>query len=152
MGTNNIDHRDGGDVSAIDTGLPAMAEIMKPQYGPDPIHDVVLLFGIDTNEELPVLDLHLKRAIRRNLKVIVAHPRHTELARYDAPHLQYTPGSEVLLLNALLAAATAARTTRSLTQPRRRARSATSSCARSPVLRRKQLRQRLGCWPTPRAR
>ena len=79
VGTNNIDHRDGGDVSAIDTGLPAMAEIMKPQYGPDPIHDVVLLFGIDSNEELPVLDLHLKRAIRRHLKVIVAHPRHTEL-------------------------------------------------------------------------
>ena len=110
VGTNNIDHRDGGDVSAIDTGLPAMAEIMKPQYGPDPVHDVVLLFGIDTNEELPVLDLHLKRAIRRGkLKVIVAHPRNTELARYDAPHLQYTPGSEVLLLNALLAAATAAK-------------------------------------------
>ena len=104
VGTNNIDHRDGGDVSAIDTGLPALAEIMKPQYGPDPAHDVVLLFGIDTNEELPVLDLHLKRASRRgNLKVIVAHPRKTELMRYDAPHLQYTPGSEVLLLNALLA-------------------------------------------------
>lgn len=110
VGTNNIDHRDGGDMSAIATGLPAMAEIMKPQYGPDPVHDVVLLFGIDTNEELPVLDLHLKRSIRRGkLKVIIAHPRKTELARYDAPHLQYTPGSEVLLLNALLAAAAAAK-------------------------------------------
>ncbi len=110
VGTNNVDHRDGGDVSALDTGLPALAEIMKPQYGPDPKHDVVLLFGIDTNEELPVLDLHLKRAIRRGkLKVIVAHPRKTELMRYAAPHLQYNPGSEVLLLNALLAAAAAAR-------------------------------------------
>jgi NADH-quinone oxidoreductase chain G len=110
IGTNNIDHRDGGDVQALDTGLPALAEIMKPQYGPDPKHDVVLLFGIDSNEELPVLDLHLKRAIRRGkLKVIVAHPRKTELMRYDAPHLQYTPGGEVLLLNALLQAAAAAK-------------------------------------------
>ena len=110
IGTNNIDHRDGGDVTALDTGLPALAEIMKPQYGPDPKHDVVLLFGIDSNEELPVLDLHLKRAVRRGkLKVIVAHPRKTELMRYDAPHLQYTPGSEVLLLNALLGAAAAAK-------------------------------------------
>jgi NADH-quinone oxidoreductase subunit G len=110
IGTNNIDHRDGGDISALDTGLPALAEIMKPQYGPDPKHDVVLLFGIDSNEELPVLDLHLKRAIRRGkLKVIVAHPRRTELMRYDAPHLQYTPGGEVLLLNALLEAAVAAK-------------------------------------------
>ncbi len=106
IGSNNIDHRDGGDVSAIAGGLPALAEVMKPQYGPDPQHDVVLLFGIDSNEELPVLDMHLKRAIRRGkLKVVVAHPRQTELARYEAPHLQYTPGSEVLLLNALLAAA-----------------------------------------------
>ena len=65
VGTNNIDHRDGGDVSAIATGLPALAAMMKPQYGPDPEHDVVLLFGVDPSEELPVLDLHLKRAVRR---------------------------------------------------------------------------------------
>ena len=37
---------------------------MKPQYGPDPKHDVIMLVGIDPSEELPVLDLHLKRAVR----------------------------------------------------------------------------------------
>ena len=36
IGTNNIDHRDGGDVAAMPTGLPALADVMKPQYGPDP--------------------------------------------------------------------------------------------------------------------
>jgi formate dehydrogenase major subunit len=36
IGTNNIDHRDGGDVAALPTGLPALADVMKPQYGPIP--------------------------------------------------------------------------------------------------------------------
>ena len=65
IGTNNIDHRDGGDVAAVSTGIPALADVMKPQYGPNPKHDVIFLFGIDPSEELPVLDLHLKRAVRK---------------------------------------------------------------------------------------
>ena len=36
IGTNNIDHRDGAEVAALPTGLPALADVMKPQYGPDP--------------------------------------------------------------------------------------------------------------------
>ncbi len=107
IGTNNIDHRDGGDVAAMPTGLPALADVMKPQYGPEPKHDVIFLFGIDPSEELPILDLHLKRAVRRgNSKLIIAHPRRVELTRYKGPFLQYMPGSEVTLLNGLLRAAT----------------------------------------------
>ena len=55
VGTNNIDHRDGGDVAALPAGLPALTDLMKPQYGPDPQVDTVFLFGIDPSEELPVL-------------------------------------------------------------------------------------------------
>ena len=107
IGTNNIDHRDGADVAAVPGGMPSLAGVMKPQYGPAPQHDVILLFGIDPNEELPVLDLHLKRAVRRGkAQLIIAHPRQTELTRYQGPFLQYNPGSEVTLLNGLLRAAT----------------------------------------------
>lgn len=99
IGTNNIDHRDGGDVAALPTGLPALTEVMKPQYGPDPQVDTVLLFGVDPSEELPVLDLHLKRAVLRGgAKLIIAHPRKVELTRYDGPYLAYQPGGEVALL------------------------------------------------------
>ncbi len=99
IGTNNIDHRDGGDVAALPTGLPALTELMKPQYGPDPQVDTVLLFGVDPSEELPVLDLHLKRAVLRGgAKLIIAHPRKVELTRYDGPYLAYQPGREVALL------------------------------------------------------
>jgi predicted molibdopterin-dependent oxidoreductase YjgC len=75
---------------------------MKPQYGPDPKADVVMLVGVDPSEELPILDVHLKRSIRRGkMKVIVVHPRKVELTRYDGPFLQLKPGTEVTLLNGL---------------------------------------------------
>jgi predicted molibdopterin-dependent oxidoreductase YjgC len=71
--------------------------------------DTVLLFGVDPSEELPILDLHLKRAIRRGgLKLIIAHPRKIELTRYNQPYLGYRPGSEAALLNALTKYASAA--------------------------------------------
>ena len=102
IGTNNIDHRDGGDVAALPTGLPALADLMKPQYGPDPQVDTVLLFGVDPSEELPVLDLHLKRAVLRGgAKLIIAHARKIELTRYDGPYLAYQPGGEAALLGRL---------------------------------------------------
>jgi predicted molibdopterin-dependent oxidoreductase YjgC len=102
VGTNNIDHRDGGDVAALPVGIPALVDLMKPQYGPNPKADTIVLFGVDPSEELPILDVHLKRAVRRgNAKLIIAHPRKVELTRYDGPYLGYRPGSEATLLNGL---------------------------------------------------
>ncbi|MCX6045347.1 MAG: NADH-quinone oxidoreductase subunit NuoG [Chloroflexi bacterium] len=110
IGTNNIDHRDGGDVAALATGLPALADVMKPQYGPNPKVDTIFLFGVDPSEELPILDVHLKRAVRKGkAKLIIAHPRKIELTRYQGPYLGYKPGTEATLLNGLTAAALAAK-------------------------------------------
>lgn len=106
VGTNNVDHRDGADVAALPGGMPALADVMKPQYGPNPKVDTVLLFGVDPGEELPILELHLKRGVRRGgMKLVIAHPRRIELTRYNGPYLGYRPGSEVTLLNALTQAA-----------------------------------------------
>ena len=105
IGTNNIDHRDGGEVAALPSGLPALAELMKPQYGPDPKFDTVMLLGVDPSEELPILDLHLKRAVLRGgVKLIIAHARQIELTRYDGPYLAYLPGGESALVGRLLQA------------------------------------------------
>lgn len=54
IGTNNINHRNGGDVAALSTGLPALADVMKRQYGPNPKVDTIFLFGVDPGEELPM--------------------------------------------------------------------------------------------------
>ena len=103
IGTNNVDHRDGSDVAALPAGLPALTDVMKPQYGPNPKHDVIVLVGIDPSEELPVLDLHLKRAVRRGkAQLVIVHPRKIELTRYKGPFLQANPGTETTLINGLL--------------------------------------------------
>ena len=110
IGTNNIDHRNGGDVAALSTGLPALADVMKRQYGPNPKVDTIFLFGVDPSEELPILDVHLKRAVRRGkAKLIIAHPRKIELTRYNGPFLGYKPGTEATLLNGLTQFALAAK-------------------------------------------
>lgn len=112
IGTNNVDHRDGSAVAALPTGLPSLSSIMKPQYGPDPEYDCVLLFGIDPSEELPILDLHLKRSVNRaSMKLIIAHPRRIELTRYGGPYLSYLPGSEASLLAELTKATQSVATT-----------------------------------------
>ena len=109
IGTNNIDHRDGADVAALPTGMPALADVMKPQYGPNPKHDVIVLVGVDPSEEMPVLDVHLKRAVRRGkAQLVIVHPRQIELTRYDGPFLQVNPGTETTLLNGLLLTVTEA--------------------------------------------
>ncbi|MCB9139402.1 MAG: hypothetical protein H6642_13745 [Caldilineaceae bacterium] len=56
VGTNNVDHRDGGDVAALSTGIPSLAAVMQPQYGPPPQYDVIMLVGVDPSEEAPILD------------------------------------------------------------------------------------------------
>ncbi len=110
IGTNNIDHRDGGDVAALPAGMPALADVMKPQYGPDPKHDVIMLVGVDPSEEMPVLDVHLKRAVRRGkAQLVIVHPRQIELTRYNGPFLQANPGTETTLINGLLLALTVAK-------------------------------------------
>jgi hypothetical protein len=42
------------------------------------------------------------RRARGKAQLVIAHPRQIELTRYNGPFLQYTPGSEVTLLNGLL--------------------------------------------------
>ena len=78
IGTNNVDYPDGSAVRAHPTGLSAIADIAKS--------DLIVLVGIDPSEAAPVLDLHIKRAVRRGVKakLLIVHPRRIELAKYPA--------------------------------------------------------------------
>ncbi|HIQ05448.1 MAG TPA: NADH dehydrogenase (quinone) subunit G [Anaerolineae bacterium] len=102
IGTNNIDHRDGGEVLADPRGLSSISDLRNLRED-----DAIVLVGMDPSEEQPVLDLFIKRAVRRQgVKLIVLHSRQIELARYgDGRHgtyLIYQPGSEVMLFNGLV--------------------------------------------------
>ena len=73
VGTNNVDFSEGASVRALPTGLPAIADIAKS--------DVIVLVGFDPSEATPVLDLHIKRAVRRKgAKLLIINGRRIEAA------------------------------------------------------------------------
>ena len=64
--------------------------------------EAVLVFGSDVTAEAPVIDWQIEQACRkRDGKLVVANMRRVKLVRYAETFLQYRPGSEVQLANAL---------------------------------------------------
>ncbi len=97
VGTNNVDFADGSAVRAWPTGLSAITDIAKS--------DLIVLVGFDPSEATPVLDLHIKRAVRRaGAKLLIINPRRIELAKYPGAYLPVLPGNEAVLLSELMLA------------------------------------------------
>lgn len=97
MESPNIDHRMGSTRTGYAAGRPQPGAITSL-----PKADVVLILGADVTAEAPVLDLVLKRTLLpKKMKLVVANPRRTALNNWATSWLQYTPGQEVALLNAL---------------------------------------------------
>jgi formate dehydrogenase (NADP+) alpha subunit len=64
--------------------------------------EAVLVFGCDVTAEAPAIDWQIEQACRkRDGKLVLANMRRVKLVRYAETFLQYRPGSEVLLANAL---------------------------------------------------
>ncbi|HKI50623.1 MAG TPA: molybdopterin-dependent oxidoreductase [Geothermobacteraceae bacterium] len=62
----------------------------------------VLVFGADPTVEAPAVDWQIERSLRRvDGKLVVANLRKVKLSRHAHTPLQYRPGSEVALANAL---------------------------------------------------
>jgi NADH-quinone oxidoreductase subunit G len=97
VGSNNVDFPDGSAVRAQTTGLSSITDIAKS--------DLIVLVGFDPSENAPLLDLHIKRAVRRaGAKLLIINPRRIELAKYPGAYLPVLPGNEAVLLNELAAA------------------------------------------------
>ncbi len=99
-GSNNVDFSEGSAVRAQPAGLSAIANIGRS--------DVIVLVDFDPSEAAPVLDLHIKRAIRRKgAKLIVINPRRIELARYTTGdkgvYIPVRPGESAAALNGIAA-------------------------------------------------
>ena len=94
LGTNNIDHK-----SYLDTpGLPI------DHYDIEQIEssNVVLLIASDPTEELPILDLRIKKAVSRcGTKLICLNDRGTALDKYADLKVKYKVGSEAYAVDAL---------------------------------------------------
>jgi len=62
----------------------------------------VLVFGADVTAEAPAIDWQIEEACRKNdAKLVVAGLRKTKLTRHSNVFLNYRPGSEVAVANAL---------------------------------------------------
>jgi NADH-quinone oxidoreductase subunit G len=96
LGNNNVDFPTGAAVRATPTGLPAIDALKQS--------DLIVLVGLDLSESAPVLDLMIKRAVKRNkAKLLILNPRRIEAARYPGAYLPVRPGSEAIALNGLAA-------------------------------------------------
>jgi NADH-quinone oxidoreductase subunit G len=103
FGTNDIDHR----LTGL-SDMPVEAERYAAggngvTYSELEQAAVILVLGLDTREELPILHLRLRKAARRGAQIFVIHPRRTAIADVSE-HVICSPGGEADLLEKLLEA------------------------------------------------
>jgi NADH-quinone oxidoreductase chain G len=92
VGSNNVDH-----MGRVPVGTLPLSSLPELEH-----KDVILLLGTDPGAEAPLVELWIKKAVlRQGAEVLVVNSRQIELAAYGGPWLNYRPGSEVALLNAL---------------------------------------------------
>ncbi len=99
--TNDVDHRRaGGDPDAVPVEA-AMAAGMPVTYREVEHAKVIVLVGLDAENELPILHLRIRKAARRGARVFVIHPRRTRL--WDvAEHILCRSGEQAEALRRLI--------------------------------------------------
>jgi formate dehydrogenase major subunit len=106
FGTNNVDHCTrlchASSVAALMEGLNSGAVTAPFTAAKD--SDCIIVIGARPAENHPVAATFLKNAARRGAKLIVMDPRGQSqgIARYASHTLQFKPGRDVALLNAML--------------------------------------------------
>lgn len=105
IGSNNIDSEARfGSLRALRT-LDAALGLKGASNRIDRIgrSEAVLVFGCDPTAEAPMIDWAIEQSCRkRDGKLVVANMRQVKLTRYAETFLNYRPGSEVALANALV--------------------------------------------------
>jgi NADH-quinone oxidoreductase subunit G len=100
FGTNDLDHRWGGT-----NDVPLEVEGAQAAGAPVTYRDVerarvILVVGLDAEQELPILHLRIRKAVRLGASAFVVHPRRTRL--WDvARHIPCAPGGEAELIHGL---------------------------------------------------
>ncbi len=104
FGTNNVDHCTrlchASSVAALLEGIGSGAVTAPFTACAD--SDVVIVIGANPTENHPVAATFFKQARKSGKELIVIDPRDTVLARHATHRLQFKPGTDVALLNALL--------------------------------------------------
>ncbi|MBD48527.1 MAG: hypothetical protein CL891_05495 [Dehalococcoidia bacterium] len=103
MGTNNVDQISNTSPNLVEP----LSEILGTRSGTNSLWELensecVVVFAANVTEEHNVVALPIKRAIKNGGKLIVIDPRETEITRHSNLWLKIKPGSELLLLGAIL--------------------------------------------------
>jgi NADH-quinone oxidoreductase subunit G len=94
LGSNNIDHKTYGETPGLPVEHFDIADIETS--------GLVLLVASDPTEELPIIDLRIKKAVTRlGVKLAVLNDQSTEVDRFAAFRVQYKIGSDAAVLQAL---------------------------------------------------
>ncbi len=64
--------------------------------------EVIIVIGANPTVNHPVAATFIKNAAKKGAKLIVMDPRRQSLSRHATMHLQFKPGSDVAMLNAML--------------------------------------------------
>ena len=102
VGTNDLDHRRAfhGGLAELTAAAGATDRASSLTYSDLERATVILVAGLDAEQEVPILHLRLRKAAARGARVFVIHPRRTRL--HDvAEHLLVRPGQEVSALDAI---------------------------------------------------
>ena len=65
-------------------------------------NDVIFVIGSNTTETHPIVGLRMKKAVKKGAKIIIADPRKIDLVRFSTIWMQHKPGTDVVLLNAIM--------------------------------------------------
>ncbi len=104
FGTNNVDHCTrlchASSVAALMEGIGSGA-VTAPFRAAEQ-SDCIIVIGARPSQNHPVAATYLKQAAKRGATLIVIDPRGQGLSRHATHNLQFKPGTDVALLNAML--------------------------------------------------
>jgi formate dehydrogenase major subunit len=104
FGTNNVDHCTrlchASSVAALIEGIGSAA--VTATFNECKNSDVIVVIGANPTENHPVAATFFKQAAKRGAKLIVMDPRGQALKRHATYMLQFKPGTDVAMLNAML--------------------------------------------------
>jgi formate dehydrogenase major subunit len=104
FGTNNVDHCTrlchASSVAGLLEGVGSGAVSAPFMAAADA--DVIVVIGANPTENHPVAATFFKNAVERGARLVVMDPRGTALKRHATHMLQFKPGRDVAMLNAML--------------------------------------------------
>jgi formate dehydrogenase major subunit len=104
FGTNNVDHCTrlchASSVAALLEGIGSGA--VSNQVNDVEHAELIVVIGSNPTSNHPVAATWMKNAVKRGTKLVLADPRRSDLARHAWRYLQFTPDTDVAMLNAMI--------------------------------------------------